>query len=152
MNINDIQIPILQAPIDTSTDLAAAVSNAGGMGSVQGTWKNPDEAAVLVDKVLGKTKNPFFVNFVRTFAPKSLDAVIEACGQGAKGVMLGTRFVATKESSAHQLYKDALIRSHSLDTVYTICFAGGWAQAPHRVLRNKTFTDWEAAGCLPKGR
>jgi len=78
MNINDLQIPILQAPTDTSTDLAAAVSNTGGMGSVQGTWKNPDDAVVLFDKVLSKTKNPFFVNFVLSFAPKSLDAVIEA--------------------------------------------------------------------------
>ena len=247
MNINDLQIPILQAPIDTGTDLASAVSNAGGMGSVQGTWKNPDEAAALVEKVLSKTKNPFFVNFVLSFAPNALDAVIEAgapavtfswgidpelikiahqksvavgiqigsiegakiaelsgadfviCqgleagghvqsttalanllprvletvgnvpvfaaggladaddiawarGQGAEGVMLGTRFVATKESNAHQLYKDALLAANSTDTVYTVCFDGGWEQAPHRVLRNQTFKDWEAAGCPPKGK
>ena len=41
MVISKLEIPILQATVD----LAAAVSAAGGMGSIQGTWNTPDETA-----------------------------------------------------------------------------------------------------------
>jgi nitronate monooxygenase len=71
---------------------------------------------------------------------------------GAAGAVLGTRFVATQESFAHQVYKDALLRATKGDTVLTVCFDGGWVNAPHRVLRNGTFNRWEAAGCPPDGR
>ncbi|MFK7806038.1 MAG: NAD(P)H-dependent flavin oxidoreductase [Anaerolineae bacterium] len=70
---------------------------------------------------------------------------------GAKAIMLGTRFVASEESMAHSVYKNAIIESESADSVYTICFNGGWPNATHRVLRNKTLDDWETAGCPQPG-
>jgi nitronate monooxygenase len=36
--------------------------------------------------------------------------------------------------------------------VLTVCFHDGWENAPHRVLRNRTFESWEAAGCPPPGK
>ena len=42
--------------------------------------------------------------------------------------------------------------SQSRDTVLTVCFQDGWTNAPHRVLRNRTFEMWEAAGCPPPGK
>ena len=71
---------------------------------------------------------------------------------GASGAMLGTRFVATQESYAHPEYKQALVRADSDQTVLTVCFEGGWPNAPHRSLRNSTFSNWEAAGCPPAGQ
>jgi nitronate monooxygenase len=71
---------------------------------------------------------------------------------GAAGAMLGTRFLATVESGAHDDYKAALVAADSHSTALTICFDGEWPQAPHRVLRNPTFERWEAAGCPPRGR
>jgi len=71
---------------------------------------------------------------------------------GASGVLMGTRFVATKEGNAHDEYKNALTRAKASDTVYTVCFQDGWTNAPHRVLRNKTLEMWEAAGCPPPGK
>ena len=68
---------------------------------------------------------------------------------GAAGAMLGTRFVATRESRAHATYKEA-IREGS-QTALTHLFDGGWPHAPHRVLRNPTLERWEAAGCPPPG-
>lgn len=65
---------------------------------------------------------------------------------GALGVMMGTRFVATLESRAHAEYRDLLVRADAADTVLTGCFDVGWPQAPHRVLRNSTFNNWEASG------
>jgi len=78
---------------------------------------------------------------------------------GASGVLIGTRFVATKEAGVHDDYKAAITRAKADDTVLTVCFSGslsdpqdGWPNAPHRVLRNGTFGNWEAAGCPPAGK
>lgn len=71
---------------------------------------------------------------------------------GASGAVLGTRFVATRESLAHPEYKAALLRAHSKDTALTVCFQDGWPGAPHRALRNDTFLRRETAGCPPVGR
>jgi nitronate monooxygenase len=70
---------------------------------------------------------------------------------GASGVLIGTRFVATKEAGAHEEYKSAIIQAKASDTVLTVCFHDGWENAPHRVLRNRTLELWEAAGCPPPG-
>ena len=71
---------------------------------------------------------------------------------GASGVLIGTRFVATKEAAAHDEYKALVTRAKAADTVLTVCFHDGWPNAPHRALRNRTFEMWEAAGCPPDGR
>ena len=70
---------------------------------------------------------------------------------GASGVLIGTRFVATKEAGSHDEYKSAITRAKAADTVLTVCFQDGWTNAPHRVLRNRTLDTWEAAGCPPAG-
>ncbi len=78
--------------------------------------------------------------------------IAHALAAGAQGVMLGTRFVATRESAAHEIYKRAIVEAGTADTALTVCFDGCWAHAPHRVLRNSTLTEWEAAGSPPPGR
>ena len=247
MNIRDLEIPIIQAPIEATVELAATVSATGAIGSFQGTWVKPDIAAGIVESVSSSTKNPFFVNFVLSFEPYAFDAVIEAgvpavtfswghapeligrahrnnvavgvqvgtargakialsqgadflicqgveagghvqstialatllpqvlsisgdipvfaagglatgadiawaLGMGASGVMLGTRFVATRESKAHQHYKEFIVASSGTDSVYTLCFDGGWSQVAHRVIRNATLNMWEDAGCPIVGK
>jgi nitronate monooxygenase len=71
---------------------------------------------------------------------------------GASGVLVGTRFVATMEADVHDDYKREIARASARDTVMTVCFQNEWPNAPHRVLRNSTFRNWEAAGCPPAGR
>ena len=66
--------------------------------------------------------------------------------QGAQAVMMGTRFVATDESIAHDVYKQALVAAAVDDTSFTLCFDLTWPFALHRVLRNATLEAWEAAG------
>lgn len=68
---------------------------------------------------------------------------------GVAGAMLGTRFVATRESRAHETYKAKLLQDSQ--TALTGLFDVGWPFAPHRVLRNSTLEAWEAAGCPPAG-
>jgi nitronate monooxygenase len=70
---------------------------------------------------------------------------------GAAAVVMGSRFVATRESNAHMKYKEALVKAKSEDTVFTVCLNTGWENATHRILRNQTFENWEAAGCPRNG-
>jgi nitronate monooxygenase len=247
-HILGIEIPIIQAPTGSiaGPELAAAVSNAGALGSMGLTWTSPDDASQLVSETRALTNQPFFVNFALAFEPKGLRAVLEAgapiitfsfgdptvhvplvrefgakigvqvgnlqgakqavdCGAdfiicqgteagghieateslkmwicdaitdcslvpivaaggistgkdiafyldiGAQGAMLGTRFVATKESRAHEEYKRRLLAAPWPVTAITTCFDGGWPDAPHSVLRNSTLEAWEAAGHPPPG-
>lgn len=77
------------------------------------------------------------------------DDIRKAIKNGAAGVVMGTRIIATKESEHPDFYLQKLIEADENDTVYTNCFAG-W-NAMHRVLRNSTFQNWEAAGCPLQG-
>ena len=72
--------------------------------------------------------------------------IVMALSLGAQAVSMGTRFLCSKEARAASEYKDRVVRSHAEDTVLTPIFDGEWPNAPHRVLRNKAVTEWEAAG------
>ena len=63
---------------------------------------------------------------------------------GAAGVLMGTRFVATAESQASQLWKDRLISGRGT-TVLTDGFTGQWA----RVLRSEFTDHWAEHGGMP---
>jgi nitronate monooxygenase len=56
--------PIVQAPVSADTRLPAAVSNAGGLGSVALWWA--DDAGELVRETAALTDRPFAGNFVLT--------------------------------------------------------------------------------------
>ena len=247
-----LRVPIVQAPTGSiaGPELAIAVAEAGGMGALALTWTEPEQAAQYVQQVLQATKGAFLVNFALAFAPRCLNAVLEAGANivsfswgdptpflpqvrqfgakwgvqvtnvagakralelgasflicqgieagghvqsttalydllpriveiaesaggvpvlaagglatgsdiaqvlrmGAGGAVLGTRFVATQESRAHDIYKQMLVQAKSGETALTVCFDGGWPQAMHRVLRNTTLEKWEAAGSPASGQ
>lgn len=65
---------------------------------------------------------------------------------GAAGAWIGTRFLAARECSIHDEYRQRLLEAAERDTYYTGLFDGGWPDAPHRVLRNSTVEAWEEAG------
>lgn len=73
-----------------------------------------------------------------------------ATSVGASGAMFGTRFVASEESRAHPDYKRSLVENSV--TELTMCFDGGWSNAKHRVLPNRTLETWKAAGSPPTHR
>jgi NAD(P)H-dependent flavin oxidoreductase YrpB (nitropropane dioxygenase family) len=74
-----------------------------------------------------------------------------ALASGAVAVVMGTRFVATDECDAHPRYKARLLEAEARDTVLTQLFDVGWPGAPHRVIGNSTYRQWEAAGGPPSG-
>jgi nitronate monooxygenase len=78
--------------------------------------------------------------------------VLGGSGVGAQGVSLGTRFVASDEAAIHPAYKRRVVEATAADTVYNQLYDVWWPDAPHRTLRNKTVTEWEAAGKPPPGQ
>jgi enoyl-[acyl-carrier protein] reductase II len=59
---------------------------------------------------------------------------------GAQGVWMGTRFIASAEAHAAQMYKDAILACEDTDTVRTRSYSG----KPMRVKENAWTKDWEA--------
>jgi enoyl-[acyl-carrier protein] reductase II len=57
---------------------------------------------------------------------------------GADGVQIGSRFVASEESSAHQLFKNEVLKAKDGDTMLTLK-----ELIPARLLKNKFFYDIE---------
>ncbi len=76
----------------------------------------------------------------------SASAITRVIAAGAAAATLGTRFLATREAAVHPDYQAALLAARAEDTAFTNCFDIDWPFAMHRVLRNSTFTAWEAAG------
>jgi nitronate monooxygenase len=64
-----VDVPIFQAPIGSiaSPELAAAVSNAGGIGHLACTWRTPDQLVELFRTVRRLTAKPYGANFVLDF-------------------------------------------------------------------------------------
>ena len=76
-----------------------------------------------------------------------------ALALGASGAWIGTRFLASPEATIHEHYRARLLQASESDTVYLEnLFDIGWPDAPHRVLSNKTVTEWEKAGRPEPGR
>ncbi|XP_023511402.1 uncharacterized protein LOC111776237 [Cucurbita pepo subsp. pepo] len=68
---------------------------------------------------------------------------VAALALGARGVCLGTRFVATEESHAHPAYKRKLVELDATD--YTNIFGRArWPGAPQRVLQTPFYDDWKS--------
>lgn len=60
----DLDCPIVQAPIGTTPELAAAVADAGGLGMLSVTWNDPEESRELLRETQSKTDGQFAVNVV----------------------------------------------------------------------------------------
>jgi nitronate monooxygenase len=69
-----------------------------------------------------------------------------ALALGADGAVFGTRFLASREASAHPKYKQAVVDAHASDTLHTKLFDVGWPDAAHRVIRTPLVDEWERAG------
>ncbi|HSV02024.1 MAG TPA: nitronate monooxygenase [Phenylobacterium sp.] len=64
-----IELPIVQAPMGgaTTPELAAAVSNAGGLGTLALSWHPPEAVRAVIRATRALTERPFAVNLVLAF-------------------------------------------------------------------------------------
>lgn len=117
-----------KAAVDAGCDVLAArgVEGGGRMHGDQPLWP-------LLNAVLDAVDVPVLAAGGLA-TPRDLAAVIAA---GADGARMGTRFVATDESGAHAIYKQAIVDARAIDTVLVSDFSVFWPPGPepHRVLR-----------------
>ena len=75
-----IDVPIVQAPVGSATcpELAAAVSESGGLGTLALTWTGVDAAAEKIRATRSLTGKPFAVNLVLEWDPRER---IELCAR-----------------------------------------------------------------------
>ena len=69
--------PIIQAPISSSPELVAAVSNAGGLGVIQSTWLEAEELTEIIADMRRRTDRPFAANFVLSLTEDNGHALVD---------------------------------------------------------------------------
>lgn len=94
LDLLGIEHPIIQAGMGTfgsGAALAAAVSNAGAIGSIGGAKRSPDDLRAELETMRGLTSRPFIVNFTKPWLqlrPECLDCAL-ASGARAISISLG---------------------------------------------------------------
>jgi NAD(P)H-dependent flavin oxidoreductase YrpB (nitropropane dioxygenase family) len=148
---NDAGATVLVQVADAAAGVAAADAGAGIIvaqgveagGHVQGTTP-------LVE-LLGTLRPSVDLPILAAGGIADSGSAAVAVAAGADGVACGTAFLAALESDVHPEYLERLVQANEADTVLTTVFDVGWADAPHRVLRNGTVAEWEAAGAPARG-
>lgn len=116
--------------------IVAQGAEAGGHRSV---WRSEARADVgtfaLVPEIVDAVKAPV----VAAGGIADGRGLAAALALGASGVLLGTRFVATRESTAPEFWKRAILEASSDGTTLTRAFTG----LPARVLRNRFQQEYE---------
>lgn len=122
--------------------IVAQGSEAGGHRSTWTKRSSPSAAGVstmvLVPQVVDAVRQPV----VAAGGIADGRGLVAALALGAAAALLGTRFVATKESMAPPMFKDALVAATSDDTAVTDAFTGLYARA----LRNRFIDEYAASG------
>jgi nitronate monooxygenase len=120
------------------------VAQGGEAGGHRSTWiKQPREAAnvatlTLVPQVVDAVRVPV----VAAGGIADGRGLVAALALGAVGALLGTRFVATRESMASEVWKKRLLESDGAHTTLTEAYTGLWA----RSLPNRYTEDYAASG------
>src|SRR5712692_10430351 len=98
-----IDVPIVQAPLGpwNTVELAAAVSNAGGLGGLATNLRGAETVRDEMRRMRTSTDRPFAVN--HTLRPSL----------GAQGADIGTRFLAAVESGTPEAFRQAIVRARS---------------------------------------
>lgn len=125
-----------QAGVDV---IVAQGSEAGGHRSTWFKKESKDHAAIGLMTLLPQVINAVKVPVVAAGGISDGKDVRNALMMGASGVMMGTRFMATKESGASDMHKQALVNMGSDDTTLTDKCSGAYA----RVIRNQLTTHYE---------
>ena len=118
--------------------IVAQGAEAGGHRSV---WRSGAAADVGTFALVPEVVDAVRVPVVAAGGIADGRGLVAAQALGAAGVLLGTRFVATRESMAPEFWKQAILAASSDRTAVTRAFTG----LPARVLRNRLQQDYEAS-------
>jgi nitronate monooxygenase len=115
---------------------------AGGHRSTGAKGPSPDSAGIGTLALVPQVVDAVSVPVVAAGGIADGRGLAAALTLGAAGILLGTRFVATRESMAQEFYKKALIEGEADATTITDAFSGLYARA----LRNTFARDYAASG------
>lgn len=116
----------------------AIVAQGGEAGGHRSTWvkrADRERAAIGTLALVPQIVDAVSVPVIAAGGIVDGRGLVAALALGASGVLLGTRFVATRESQAPQMYKNAILEAGGDSTTLSDAFTGLHA----RVLRN-TYT------------
>ncbi|WP_330631878.1 NAD(P)H-dependent flavin oxidoreductase [Halocatena halophila] len=78
-----IDLPIVQAPIGSAScpSLAAAVTNAGGLGTLALSWRSPADARTALDEAMAQSTGPVGANIVldETASTTDPETLVDCC-------------------------------------------------------------------------
>jgi nitronate monooxygenase len=119
--------------------VVAQGSEAGGHRS---RWRRSADAAVGTLALVPEVVDAVRVPVIAAGGIADGRGLAAALALGAAGVLMGTRFVATKESMAPDFWKRRIVESESDATVVTTAFTG----LPARVLRSRFAEEYRTTG------
>ncbi len=118
-----------------ATGLDAVVVQGGEAGGHRSTFEKPPSAEIgavgaiaLIPEVVDAVRIPV----IAAGGIADGRGLVAALALGASGILMGTRFIATRESLALEMYKKSLLENSANATTLTDAFSGRYA----RLLRN----------------
>ena len=132
-----------RALADNGVDVVIAQgSEAGGHRSTWRRQPSAQHAAIGTLALVPQVVDAVQVPVVAAGGVSDGRGIVAALALGASGVLVGTRFVATRESRAAEFYKEALRSTRGDATVVTDAYSGMYA----RLIRNTFITEYDASG------
>jgi len=139
-----VLVMVMVANVDDAKFAAAAgvdiiVAQGAEAGGHRSTWRPEAHADVGTFALVPEVVSAVDVPVVAAGGIADGRGLVAALALGAQGVLLGTRFVATRESMAPEFWKQAILRSSSHATSVTRAFTG----FPARVIGNRFQREYE---------
>ena len=141
-----VRVMVMVANVEDARSAANAgvdviVAQGAEAGGHRSTWRADAPADVGTFSLVPEVVDAVRVPVVAAGGIADGRGLVAARALGAAGVLLGTRFVATRESTAPDFWKHAILRSGADATAVTRAFTG----FPARVLRNQFQRDYDAS-------
>ena len=148
-----IKVVAMVATVDDARAVAASgvdavIAQGSEAGGHRSTWIKPAsrEAAQVGTVVLvPQIAEAVGVPVIAAGGLSNGRGLVAALALGASGILLGTRFVATRESIAPEFWKKSILERDSDDTTVTDAFTGLYARA----LRSAFTEDYGGAPVFP---
>jgi nitronate monooxygenase len=125
--------------------IIAQGSDAGGHRSTFDITKHPNGANIGTFSLVPQIVDHVTVPVIAAGGIMDGRGLIAALALGAQGVQMGTVFLPSIESGAHEKYKEALLQSTEESTVITKSFSG----RPARGIKNTFIQQFESASVAP---
>ena len=117
-----VAVPLVQAPVGSAAgpELAAAVSDAGGLGMLALTWSGPGQAGDRICEVRRRTRRPFGVNLVLDFP---VDDTLAVCLEEAVPVV--STFWGDPASVSRRIRDAGALHMHTVGSVAEAVYSVG---------------------------